>query len=123
MPVRAPHICQCGKVVPSGATCPCRVKANAERKARFDKTRPNATGRGYGKDWQRARALFLDQPANRLCKWPGCTARAVVVDHVIPHRGDERLRMDPTNWQGLCRHHHNSAKQKADRRRLQGARK
>lgn len=121
MPSAAPSICQCGKVVPSGERCPCRAKADRERKARFDRTRPNASGRGYGRDWREARDLFLARPENRFCKWPGCKARAEVVDHIIPHRGDERLRMDPGNWQGLCQHHHNSAKQRLDRRGLQGA--
>lgn len=116
MPFAAPTICQCGKVVARGVRCPCRAKADAERKARFDKTRPSATARGYGKDWRKVRDLFLSRPENRVCKWPGCKARAAVVDHIIPHRGDERLRMDPTNWQGLCPHHHNSAKQRLDRR-------
>jgi 5-methylcytosine-specific restriction protein A len=121
MPVSAPKICQCGKVVSYGERCPCRAKADAERKARFDKTRPSASARGYGRDHREAAALFLARPENRVCKWPGCKERATAMDHIIPHRGDESLRMDPTNWQGLCQHHHNSAKQRADRRRLQGA--
>lgn len=120
MPFAAPKLCQCGKAVPHGERCPCRAKADAERKARHDKTRPSASGRGYGRDWREARSQFLARPENRFCKWPGCKAPAVVVDHITPHRGDERLRMDSSNWQGLCQHHHNSAKQRADRRRLEG---
>nr|WP_281282435.1 HNH endonuclease signature motif containing protein [Paracoccus haeundaensis] len=51
------------------------------------------------------------------CAWPGCKMGAEVVDHIIPHKGDPKLRDDPKNWQGLCAHHHNSAKQRQDRRR------
>lgn len=35
---------------------------------------------------------------------------ATVADHVIPHKGDERLFFDPTNLQSLCAHHHNRDK-------------
>jgi len=31
---------------------------------------------------------------------------ATVVDHIIPHRGDERLFWDETNWQPLCKQCH-----------------
>jgi 5-methylcytosine-specific restriction endonuclease McrA len=37
------------------------------------------------------------------------------VDHIIPHRGDDRLFWDRSNWQALCAHHHNSNKQRLDR--------
>ncbi len=33
---------------------------------------------------------------------------ATVVDHIIPHRGDQKLFWDENNWQGLCEHHHNT---------------
>ncbi|QRZ15395.1 HNH endonuclease [Paracoccus methylovorus] len=128
MPVRAPRICSCGKVVASGATCPCQAKRAAERKARFDKTRPNSSQRGYGRSWEKARKVFLARPENRFCKWPGCDlghkggpALASHVDHIIPHKGDSALRDDPRNWQGLCAHHHNSAKQRLERRNIRKA--
>ncbi|EPX85380.1 HNH endonuclease [Salipiger mucosus] len=59
---------------------------------------------------------FLQRRENRRCKWPGCDQRARHVDHIIPHKGDPALRDDPSNWQGLCAHHHNSAKQRLERR-------
>ena len=47
---------------------------------------------------------------NRFCKdcWreEGRLVIATDVDHVIPHRGDERLMWDEKNWQGLCARHH-----------------
>ena len=39
---------------------------------------------------------------------------ASVVDHIIPHRGDESLFWDQTNWQSLCKQCHDSAKQKEE---------
>jgi len=31
-----------------------------------------------------------------------CGEKAVVVDHITPHRGNETLFWDKVNWQGLC---------------------
>jgi 5-methylcytosine-specific restriction protein A len=32
--------------------------------------------------------------------------KATVVDHIIPHRGNQRLFWDQNNWQALCKRHH-----------------
>ena len=31
---------------------------------------------------------------------------ATVVDHIVPHRGDKKLFWDQSNWQPLCKEHH-----------------
>lgn len=41
---------------------------------------------------------------------------ATVVDHVIPHRGDQALFWDTSNWQPLCRRCHDGRKQAEERR-------
>ena len=38
-----------------------------------------------------------------------------VVDHIIPHRGDQKLFWDRSNWQPLCEHHHNVKTMTEDR--------
>jgi hypothetical protein len=38
-----------------------------------------------------------------------------VVDHVIPHKGDEAKFFDPANLQALCPPCHDAGKQKAER--------
>jgi 5-methylcytosine-specific restriction protein A len=43
-----------------------------------------------------------------LCKAAGRLEPATVVDHVVPHRGDERLFWDKGNWQGLCKRCHDA---------------
>ena len=40
---------------------------------------------------------------------------ATVVDHVIPHRNDQKLFWDSGNWQGLCKLHHDSTKQRIEK--------
>jgi 5-methylcytosine-specific restriction enzyme A len=88
----------------------------AARKARFDKTRPSSSARGYTSAWEKARKAYLRaHPFCRVCGDP-----AVCVDHIIPHRGDQSLFWDKTNWQPLCSHDHNSAKQRDERRVAQG---
>ena len=112
MPVRAPRICSCGKVVPPGAICPCQAKRAAERKARFDKTRPNSSQRGYSREWEKARRLFLS--IHPYCV--RCGAVAKIVDHKTPHRGDQAIFWDKSRWQSLCTPCHSGAKQREERR-------
>ena len=40
---------------------------------------------------------------------------AVVVDHIVAHRGNEGLFWDVANWQSLCRWHHDSTKRIEER--------
>ncbi|MFC6585923.1 HNH endonuclease signature motif containing protein [Sulfitobacter pacificus] len=42
--------------------------------------------------------------------------RFLVVDHVIPHRGDEALFYDPKNLQTLCPDDHDQNKQRFEAR-------
>jgi 5-methylcytosine-specific restriction protein A len=37
------------------------------------------------------------------CYDEGRTTAAYQVDHVVPHRGDQLLFWDRSNWQSLCR--------------------
>lgn len=36
----------------------------------------------------------------------GEMVKATVVDHIIPHRGDQKLFWDQRNWQSLCKQCH-----------------
>ncbi|GAB1379927.1 HNH endonuclease [Pararhodobacter aggregans] len=112
MPSRAPRLCGCGNTVPHGTRCACEVKRARERGARHDRARPNSSQRGYTSAWEKARKAFL----RRHPRCAMCSAPATVVDHRIPHRGDQRLFWDQDNWQPLCAHHHNGAKQRMERR-------
>jgi 5-methylcytosine-specific restriction endonuclease McrA len=51
-----------------------------------------------------------------MCKTQGKVTEATVVDHIIPHKGDEALFWDIHNWQSLCKRHHDSDKRKAELR-------
>jgi 5-methylcytosine-specific restriction endonuclease McrA len=73
--------------------------------------------RGYGSRWQRARKAYLSaNPLCKLCGQIGQVAEAAVVDHVVPHRGDDGLFWDPQNWQPLCKVCHDSVKKRQEAR-------
>jgi 5-methylcytosine-specific restriction protein A len=77
--------------------------------------RGSSNDRGYGWRWRkRARAFLVEHPlcgqrAGSLapvmsqCFDERRVTAAVQVDHVEPHRGDQALFWDETNWQALCR--------------------
>lgn len=106
MPQGSPKLCgkaACQKLVASGVTyCKLHAEAEEERQAKrrkaHDKVRENSNKRLYDGWWQRERVIYLR--ANPVCVC-GCGRLATVVDHIIPHKGDEKLFRDKTNWQGM----------------------
>ncbi|WP_284641200.1 HNH endonuclease [Paenibacillus silviterrae] len=81
----------------------------------YDKQRGSSYQRGYDSRWRKERLTFL--LANPLCRH--CLERqhlseATVVDHIIPHRGDQRLFWDQSNWQALCDSCHSTKTAKED---------
>ena len=67
----------------------------------------SAAARGYGARWQRLSKLFLlSHPLCAKCQREGKYVKATVVYHICPHRGDPVLFWDQSNWQPLCKHHH-----------------
>ena len=69
-------------------------------------TRP-AAKRGYNRRCQKARKSYLEaHPLCVQCAKQGKYVRATVVDHIIPHRGDQKLCWDQNNWQSLCKNCH-----------------
>ena len=63
-----------------------------------------ANERGYDGKWRKARARFLRRnPLCAECRKEGRLTPAMVVDHVIPHRGNQALFWDEGNWQPLCK--------------------
>lgn len=89
--------------------------------------------------WKRSRLDHLRQePICRMCQLRGvindgsrtasgeiqknARRRFLVVDHVIPHRGDLTLFWDAGNWQTLCPDHHDVVKQREEVRGFSNAR-
>lgn len=73
------------------------------------------TQRGYGHKWQKARVTFLrSHPLCSYCERRGRVELATVVDHKVPHRGDQSLFWNKANWQSLCASCHSAIKQKEE---------
>jgi 5-methylcytosine-specific restriction protein A len=116
VPRAAKHACAefpCGELVEEGSS---RCSFHAEL---ADKRRGTARERGYTARWARRSKRFRDRfplcgqrpnhqpPVYSRCFDEHRTTAAAHVDHVIPHRGDERLMWDEiNNWQSLCRQCH-----------------
>ena len=90
-------------------------KRDDEAKARAKKARErrrlenagNANARGYTYRWQKLRDRFIRQhPYCEECFRKGKLVMATDVDHIIPHRGDQRLLYDEANLQSLCHECH-----------------
>ena len=111
MPWMTPHGCRypgCGTLI-RGTPGYCSEHRKVVRQ-RQDENRPSASERGYGPDWRRRRALFLQEHPD--CS--SCGDPAPVVDHVIPlSKGGAD---DESNWQALCKMCHDSWKQRIDRK-------
>lgn len=85
----------------------------------------------YNSRWDKARLSFLrSHPLCVMCTQQGRTEPATVVDHIKPHKLKEALKSgsreaiskaqvlfwDKKNWQPLCKQHHDSTKQRMEKR-------
>jgi 5-methylcytosine-specific restriction protein A len=88
---------------------PAGVRSAAEVKRELDRERASAARRGYGRRWRKARAAFLaSHPLCAACQAEGHVVPATVVDHVVPHRGDQKLFWDRTNGAPACKPCHDA---------------
>jgi 5-methylcytosine-specific restriction protein A len=72
-----------------------------------DKKRETASERGYNSKWQKARKTFLQKnPLCAECDKSNRVTAATVVDHIKPHKGDQKLFWNKSNWQPLCKRCH-----------------
>lgn len=84
----------------------------AKRQPSWRGTKTSSTARGYGYQWQQARKRYLEaHPYCVKCDRLGRVEPSTIVDHRVPHRGDQALFWDENNWQALCEPHHNGTKQ------------
>lgn len=113
---------------------PCRHAGCPEltRDGWCEKHRPTHKRRASA-EWHRWYALpiwktlreeqLLREPFCRECARQGVRTYATVVDHIRPHRGDWSVFTDRTNFQSLCKYHHDQKtmrEQLADGREKRG---
>lgn len=73
----------------------------------YDQYRESSAKRGYDSKWRAARKVYLMEHALCVhCLNDGRVVAASVVDHIKPHKGNKVLFWDRSNWQPLCKQHH-----------------
>lgn len=93
-----------------------RNDGGAKRVARksYDRYRGSSAKRGYGHKWRKESAEFLEQAENAFCAGAGCNELSTVVDHIVPHKGDQKLFWRRSNWQGMCKPCHDAKTARED---------
>jgi len=83
----------------------------------YDRRRGSAASRGYDYRWVKVRWRYLaEHPLCVLCEHVGKLTPANVIDHVVPHKGDQGLFWNESNWQSLCKSCHDRKTAKEDGR-------
>lgn len=88
---------------------------NGRKPAR--KPQASAHKRGYTQAWRvESKAFLKDHPFCECdeCKGEDLLQLATCVDHIIPHRGDEVLFWERSNWQAMTSEHHSRKTAKED---------
>jgi len=88
-----------------------QVNENGRAEGKKAKTvqRLNFRQRGYTARWDKAARHWRMnvQKVCQICIKTGVVSPAECVDHIIPHKGDQQLFWDESNWQSLCIRCHN----------------
>lgn len=115
MAIRAKSGCRqssCPVLLDVAGYCDKHVR---QLRSQSDARRGSSTERGYNGRWQKARATWLRRhPLCAVCDEAGRVVPALVVDHKVPHRGDQSLFWDTSNWQSLCKPCHDTKTARED---------
>jgi 5-methylcytosine-specific restriction protein A len=80
----------------------CLVHMGQKRRE-YARTRQSSAAQGYGHEWRKASRQFRrDNPLCIECRKAGQLVAATVTDHIIPHKGDQKLFWNRGNRQALC---------------------
>ena len=94
-----------------------REVSERERRAKTDAKRKDSPSRAWYQTprWRTERKAFLrERPFCTECQRLGRLIPANVVDHIKPHRGDETLFWNQSNWQPMCATCHNAKTARED---------
>lgn len=91
---------------------PQRARAKREKQ----RYRGSRQSRGYDADWEKSRNAYMKKVGGicEECLRRGYVCEATDVDHVIPISERPDLRLDPENFDALCRDHHNGWKRRLE---------
>ena len=117
MPHHPAHPCLisgCNNMATDGGRC---ERHRRQVQSATDVARGTPAERGYTHQWRKARAMYIMR--HPLCveclrQSPQRFTPATEIDHIIPHRGNDRLFWDQSNWQALCKRCHSAKTAKED---------
>lgn len=100
---------------------PAHLGTAEQGRQAYERERGSARERGYTTHWDnQARHFKLLHPLCLGCQAVGRVAPTDVVDHTIPHKGDQALFWDPNNRQPACDFHHSVVKQRLEQAYAEG---
>ena len=109
MPIKPRHICffsGCNELT-AETYCSKHMKAKLDQRKQYDKNRPEYHKLYKSARWQNLRKqVLLINPLCVECKNANRFIPATIVDHVVPHKGDEKLFWIYSNLQPLCKSCH-----------------
>lgn len=77
--------------------------------------RASSNARGYNYRWRKLALRFLrNNPLCAACQAQGRVTASQAVDHRVPHKGDQKLFWDESNFQALCHECHGAKTAKED---------
>lgn len=87
-----------------------------EQRRDYDRGKDPEIKRWYNSArWKRLRlAQLKSKPLCTECEGGDRVTQASVVDHIIPHKGDEQVFFDASNLQSMCKPHHDSKTARLD---------
>lgn len=114
--MRAPRLCPSCRQI-HGGPCPTRRVDEQQRKRRHDDHRGSAASRGYDSRWRKVRKQVLTEEPLCMCELHQGKRDApvsVVVDHIIPHCGNEELFFRRSNLRGIAKACHDRKTARSD---------
>src|SRR5690606_12432987 len=104
-----------GSLGPQVACLLALMPSASRRRPSHAAPRKSAHDRGYNHSWRKASKLFLKlHPLCVIHLKEGRLIPATCVDHKIPHKGDDDLFWNRSNWQPLCKRCHDQKTARED---------
>lgn len=91
---------------------PAHLGTAQQGRQAYERERGSARERGYTPTWDKAARHYRNlHPLCLGCQANGRVTIAEVVDHTVPHKGNQELFWAEANWQSSCTPHHSIVKQ------------
>ena len=94
----------CCPQLTNNSYCDEHKNVRTEKRKQYDKDRPEYFNWYNSARYRESRLKFLfDNPFCSECEKAGKFTPSLILDHIIPHKGDYNLFWNPNNWGALCK--------------------